>query len=297
MRRNRPPLDDPPVKAVTTDFKPDIQAVPAPAPTLPTAEVLGVPLAVTDYEGVMDWMDATIRAPAADLPERGRRAPRDGRPGGRGDARGRRPRRHRPRRAAAGLGAAGARAIAMPRGSTGPTSWRATASGRQRRPARAMFLYGGRDDAALEQLCTRPRDALPRAGHRRRLLAALPPADRRRAPTPWSSRSTTSGADVVWVGHRPAQAGEVDGGDARACSTPPMLVGVGAAFDFHAGLVPQAPSWMQAVGLEWAVPARAGAAPAVAALRALQPALRRRLRPPVPPAPQGALTLSTHRRR
>ena len=32
----------------------------------------------------------------------------------------------------------------------------------------------------------------------------------------------------------------------------PVLVGVGAAFDFHAGLVPQAPAWMQAAGLEWA---------------------------------------------
>ena len=32
----------------------------------------------------------------------------------------------------------------------------------------------------------------------------------------------------------------------------PVLLGVGAAFDFHAGLVPQAPPWMQAAGLEWA---------------------------------------------
>jgi N-acetylglucosaminyldiphosphoundecaprenol N-acetyl-beta-D-mannosaminyltransferase len=32
----------------------------------------------------------------------------------------------------------------------------------------------------------------------------------------------------------------------------PVLVGVGAAFDFHAGLVPQAPNWMQEAGLEWA---------------------------------------------
>ena len=32
----------------------------------------------------------------------------------------------------------------------------------------------------------------------------------------------------------------------------PVLVGVGAAFDFHAGLVPQAPPWMQQAGLEWA---------------------------------------------
>ena len=32
----------------------------------------------------------------------------------------------------------------------------------------------------------------------------------------------------------------------------PVLIGVGAAFDFHAGLVPQAPPWMQRAGLEWA---------------------------------------------
>jgi N-acetylglucosaminyldiphosphoundecaprenol N-acetyl-beta-D-mannosaminyltransferase len=32
----------------------------------------------------------------------------------------------------------------------------------------------------------------------------------------------------------------------------PVLVGVGAAFDFHAGLVPQAPEVLQRLGLEWA---------------------------------------------
>jgi N-acetylglucosaminyldiphosphoundecaprenol N-acetyl-beta-D-mannosaminyltransferase len=32
----------------------------------------------------------------------------------------------------------------------------------------------------------------------------------------------------------------------------PVLIGVGAAFDFHAGLVPQAPAAMQRLGLEWA---------------------------------------------
>lgn len=30
-----------------------------------------------------------------------------------------------------------------------------------------------------------------------------------------------------------------------------IMLGVGAAFDFHAGLVPQAPAWMQRSGLEW----------------------------------------------
>jgi N-acetylglucosaminyldiphosphoundecaprenol N-acetyl-beta-D-mannosaminyltransferase len=33
--------------------------------------------------------------------------------------------------------------------------------------------------------------------------------------------------------------------------TVPVLLGVGAAFDIHAGRLPQAPTWMQASGLEW----------------------------------------------
>ena len=55
--------------------------------------------------------------------------------------------------------------------------------------------------------------------------------------------------DVVWVGlSTPKQerwmadhVGAVRG----------VLIGVGAAFDFHAGLKPQAPRWMQRTGLEW----------------------------------------------
>jgi len=31
----------------------------------------------------------------------------------------------------------------------------------------------------------------------------------------------------------------------------PVLLGVGAAFDFHSGTVAQAPAWMQRSGLEW----------------------------------------------
>ena len=32
---------------------------------------------------------------------------------------------------------------------------------------------------------------------------------------------------------------------------PAVMVGVGAAFDFHAGVIRQAPAWMQRAGLEW----------------------------------------------
>lgn len=31
----------------------------------------------------------------------------------------------------------------------------------------------------------------------------------------------------------------------------PVMLGVGAAFDFHAGTVRRAPAWMQRSGLEW----------------------------------------------
>ncbi|HET7553655.1 MAG TPA: WecB/TagA/CpsF family glycosyltransferase [Gemmatimonadaceae bacterium] len=59
-----------------------------------------------------------------------------------------------------------------------------------------------------------------------------------------------SGADIVWVGlSTPKQERwmreHVGRLDAAA------LIGVGAAFDFHAGVKKQAPRWMQRNGLEW----------------------------------------------
>ena len=56
--------------------------------------------------------------------------------------------------------------------------------------------------------------------------------------------------DIVWVGlSTPKQerwmASHVGRLDA------PALIGVGAAFDFHAGTKRQAPRWMQRGGLEW----------------------------------------------
>jgi len=60
-----------------------------------------------------------------------------------------------------------------------------------------------------------------------------------------------SRADVVWVGIGvPKQ--EKWMAQMRPLLDVPLLVGVGAAFDFHAGLVPQAPNWLQEAGLEWA---------------------------------------------
>jgi N-acetylglucosaminyldiphosphoundecaprenol N-acetyl-beta-D-mannosaminyltransferase len=59
-----------------------------------------------------------------------------------------------------------------------------------------------------------------------------------------------SQADVVWVGlGTPKQDYWV--ARHRPLLTAPVLIAVGAAFDFHAGLLRQAPRWMQRSGLEW----------------------------------------------
>ncbi len=59
-----------------------------------------------------------------------------------------------------------------------------------------------------------------------------------------------SEADIVWVGlSTPKQ--ERWMAAHRPLLNAPVLVGVGAAFDFHAGLKRQAPPWMQKNGLEW----------------------------------------------
>ena len=64
------------------------------------------------------------------------------------------------------------------------------------------------------------------------------------------ARINESSADLVWVGlSTPKQERWMAAHVGRV--TAPALIGVGAAFDFHAGLVPQAPSWMQRRGLEW----------------------------------------------
>lgn len=56
--------------------------------------------------------------------------------------------------------------------------------------------------------------------------------------------------DIVWVGlGTPKQERWMHAHVGRLRA--PVLIGVGAAFDFHAGLKRQAPAWMQGAGLEW----------------------------------------------
>lgn len=60
-----------------------------------------------------------------------------------------------------------------------------------------------------------------------------------------------SGADILWVGlSTPKQ--EMWMANHRARLKVPVIIGVGAAFDFHSGRVRQAPRLLQRAGLEWA---------------------------------------------
>jgi len=113
-----------------------------------------------------------------------------------------------------------------------------------------MYLYGGRnDDAARELLAQRLRERFPGV----RIVGASSPPFRELTDAENEREIeliNSSGAAVVWVGTgQPKQEQWMH--DMRARLAPPLLVGVGAAFDFHAGLVSQAPRWMQRNGLEW----------------------------------------------
>lgn len=56
--------------------------------------------------------------------------------------------------------------------------------------------------------------------------------------------------DIVWVGlGTPKQDYWI--ATHREAVRAPVLIAVGAAFDFHAGLLKQAPAWVQRAGLEW----------------------------------------------
>jgi N-acetylglucosaminyldiphosphoundecaprenol N-acetyl-beta-D-mannosaminyltransferase len=215
----------------------------------PAVDVLGVPLALTDYERTLDWIDDTVAA------------------SGRGyicvaavhtvmacqeDA--------ELRRAVLNSD------LTVPDGQ--PLIWAMNALGhdlshrvygpdlmaraceRAATTGTRMFLYGGRNQGGLVQLALNLRTRYPGL----QIVGGYAPpfrtltADEQHAIADEINRSQ---ADVVWVGIGvPKQ--EKWMATMRRHLDAPVLIGVGAAFDFHAGLVPQAPHWMQSVGLEWA---------------------------------------------
>jgi N-acetylglucosaminyldiphosphoundecaprenol N-acetyl-beta-D-mannosaminyltransferase len=207
-----------------------------------------VPLAVSDYEHVVDWMQRMIAA----------------------DARGYvtaaavnlvMSAREEPDTLAAVLGAT----LAVPDGQ--PLVWALHALGhpgatrvygpdlmarfcqRAARDRTRIYLYGGRTPEALELLERRLRERFPGL----RIVGGYSPPFRELTSVERehvAAEINASGAAVVWVGTgQPKQ--ERWMAQMRPALDAPLLVGVGAAFDFHAGLVSQAPPWMQRNGLEW----------------------------------------------
>ena len=113
-----------------------------------------------------------------------------------------------------------------------------------------MYLYGHSDETRLATLTAKLRERFPDTaivGTYAPQYRALTGAEQQEV----AAAINAAEPDIVWVGlgvplQEKWMAAMRDRLDA------PVLIGVGAAFDFHAGLVPQAPSWMQKRGLEWA---------------------------------------------
>jgi N-acetylglucosaminyldiphosphoundecaprenol N-acetyl-beta-D-mannosaminyltransferase len=211
--------------------------------------VVGIPLGLTDYESTLDWIDATAEQDgrgyvcvcnvhavmaAAEDPEL--------------------------------RSALLASSVNVPDGQ--PLVWALAALGhpledrvygpelmarscaRSAETGQRLYLYGGRNQGALVQLALNLRQRYPGV----KIVGGYSPPHR---PLTDSERDAViteingSRPDVVWVGIGvPKQ--EKWMAEMRPHLDAPVLVGVGAAFDFHAGLVPQAPRWMQELGLEWA---------------------------------------------
>ncbi len=110
------------------------------------------------------------------------------------------------------------------------------------------YFYGGAPGVAellIERLCRR-FPGLAIAGHATPPFRPLSPAEDQEAV----ERINASGADIVWVGlGAPKQEFWMAAHLGRIAA--PVMIGVGAAFDFHAGMKRQAPLWMQRSGLEW----------------------------------------------
>jgi N-acetylglucosaminyldiphosphoundecaprenol N-acetyl-beta-D-mannosaminyltransferase len=217
-------------------------------PGIAQADVLGTRLALTDYDGALDWIDAAVaRGERAYVCVAAVHTVMEA--------------REDPELRAAVGGAA----FTVPDGQ--PLVWALRALGqrldervygpelmaracaRAARGGRRHFLYGGRDEAALGRLA----DALHARFPGLQLAGHAPPFRELSEGELDAVAATIDefAPDVVWVGIGvPKQ--EKWMAAMRARLSAPMLIGVGAAFDFHAGLVPQAPAWMQRAGLEWA---------------------------------------------
>ena len=112
-----------------------------------------------------------------------------------------------------------------------------------------VWLYGGRDQGSLVQLALSMRRLHPGV----KIVGGYSPPFRSLSEEEEESlveQIHASRPDILWVGIGvPKQ--EKWMARMRERLDVPVMCGVGAAFDFHAGRISQAPRWMQERGLEW----------------------------------------------
>jgi N-acetylglucosaminyldiphosphoundecaprenol N-acetyl-beta-D-mannosaminyltransferase len=231
-------------------LRPDtpVQSPPDPIAPPATVEVVGVPLGVIDYSRTLEWIDAMVA-------ERQRgyvcvcnvhtvMACRE-------DA------ELRAALLASSLNVPDGQPLVWAMNALGQSltdrvygpELMARACARAASTGRRFYLYGGRNQDALVQLAQNLRQRFPGV----RIVGGYSPpfrplTDEEQAAV--SAEINQAEPDVVWVGIGvPKQ--EKWMAAVRSDLEAPVLIGVGAAFDFHAGIVPQAPSWMQHAGLEW----------------------------------------------
>lgn len=120
---------------------------------------------------------------------------------------------------------------------------------RGRKDAFRHFLFGGRP-GVTDELERRFRDSYPGV----QIVGTYSPPFRK--PTPEEDEATCkmindARPDILWVGlGAPKQ--EQWMADHEDRLKVPVMVGVGAAFDFHSGNIKWAPKWIRNLGAEWA---------------------------------------------
>jgi len=108
-------------------------------------------------------------------------------------------------------------------------------------------FYGG-DNHTLERLIKRMRERFLRLQVAYAYSPPFRPISRQESDK-INNEIISSGARILFVGLGcPKQ--EIWMAEQKG-KIPVVMLGVGAAFDFHAGIKLQAPAWMQAIGMEW----------------------------------------------
>jgi N-acetylglucosaminyldiphosphoundecaprenol N-acetyl-beta-D-mannosaminyltransferase len=227
---------------------PQPQRLPEPADGVDTRSILGVPIALTDYTAALEVMDRLVatreRGYICAAPVHALMVAQDD-----------------PEMMAALRGST----LVVPDGM--PLVWAANLLGenledrvygpelmlryndRCAERGHRVWLYGGRDQGSLVQLALSMRRRHPDI----RIVGGYSPPFRpltAEEEDAMVEQINAARPDVLWVGIGvPKQ--EKWMARMRDRLEVPVMCGVGAAFDFHAGRVPQAPSWMQERGLEW----------------------------------------------